>query len=131
MQQTNSDPQTTPEAEDTVSHRSRSFSKTQDNVTITSNANRRSSFFRAPSSDIPRILGSNDATSEWVTDSGGRRSSDAGTNLIEKEREYKDERPVDALGIVKRGSVRKRLSMLKLGKKSAKGNGTMVSVHEE
>ncbi|KAK1544818.1 SH3 domain-containing protein [Colletotrichum paranaense] len=131
LQQTPSDPQTTPEAEDTVSHRSRSFSKTQDNVTITSNANRRSSFFRAPSSDIPRVLGSNDATSEWVTDSGGRRSSDAGTNLTEKEREYKDERPVDALGIVKRGSVRKRLSMLKLGKKSAKGNGTMVSVHEE
>ncbi|KAK6225691.1 SH3 domain-containing protein [Colletotrichum tabaci] len=125
LQQTNGDaPSANGEAEDNVSQRSRSFSKSQDNP------NRRS-FFRAPSTDAPRILGSNDATSEWVTDSGGRQSSDAGINLTEKEREYRDERPVEDVGIVKRGSVRKRFSMLKLGKKSNKSSGAMGSVHEE
>lgn len=124
LQQTNGDAHVNGDIDETVNNRSRSFSRTQDH------ANRRS-FFRAPSSDAPRILGSNDATSEWVTDSGGRQSSDAGTNLMEKEREYRDERPTESPGIVKRGSVRKRLSMLKLGKKSHKGSAAMGSVHEE
>ncbi|KAF6817843.1 sh3 domain containing protein [Colletotrichum sojae] len=124
LQQTGSDTQTNGDADDTASHRSRSFSKPQENT------NRRS-IFRAPSSDVPRNMGSNDATSEWVTDSGGRQSSDTGTHLTEKEREYRDERPAETPGIAKRGSVRKRLSMLKLGKKSGKAEGIMGSVHEE
>ncbi|KAK2758869.1 sh3 domain containing protein [Colletotrichum kahawae] len=123
LQQTNGDVHVNGEIDDTVSSRSRSFSKTQETN------NRRTSFFRAPSTE-PRIMTVNDATSEWVTDSGGRQSSDMGTNLAEKEREYRDERPAEPLGIVKRGSVRKRLSMLKLGKKSNKA-GAMGSVHEE
>ncbi|EQB51066.1 SH3 domain-containing protein [Colletotrichum gloeosporioides Cg-14] len=123
LQQTNGDVHVNGEVDDTVSSRSRSFSKTQETQ------NRRTSFFRAPSTE-PRIMTVNDATSEWVTDSGGRQSSDMGTNLTEKEREYRDERPAEPLGIVKRGSVRKRLSMLKLGKKSNKA-GAMGSVHEE
>lgn len=123
LQQTNGDAHVNGEVDDTVSSRSRSFSKTQETQ------NRRTSFFRAPSTE-PRIMTVNDATSEWVTDSGGRQSSDMGTNLTEKEREYRDERPAEPLGIVKRGSVRKRLSMLKLGKKSNKA-GAMGSVHEE
>lgn len=121
QQQANSDTHTNGEADDTDGSRSRSFSKTQEN-------NRRS-FFRARSTE-PRILGGNDVTSEWVTDSGGRQSSDMGTSLTEKEREYRDERPPEAPGMVKRGSVRKRLSMLKLGKKSNRGIA-MGSVHEE
>ncbi|KAE9568380.1 hypothetical protein CGMCC3_g15459 [Colletotrichum fructicola] len=123
LQQINGDAHVNGEVDDTVSSRSRSFSKTQETQ------NRRTSFFRAPSTE-PRIMTVNDATSEWVTDSGGRQSSDMGTNLTEKEREYRDERPAELLGIVKRGSVRKRLSMLKLGKKSNKA-GAMGSVHEE
>lgn len=38
---------------------------------------------------------------------------------------------VDGPGVVKMGSVRKRLSMLKLGKKSSKASGIMVAVDEE
>ncbi|OLN87309.1 Dedicator of cytokinesis protein 1 [Colletotrichum chlorophyti] len=112
------------DTDDTVSHRSRSFSKSQDNP------NRRS-FFRAPSTDAQRNLGSKDATSEWVTDSGGRISSDVNTQVTEKDRASKEERPADTFGIVKRTSVRKRFSMLKIGKKSGKSNGVMGSVHEE
>lgn len=37
----------------------------------------------------------------------------------------------DGAGVVKMGSVRKRLSMLKLGKKSSKASGIMVAVDEE
>ncbi|KZL82565.1 sh3 domain-containing protein [Colletotrichum incanum] len=124
LQQTISDTPVSGDSEDNGSQRSRSFSRTQDNPS-------RRSFFRAPSTDAPRILGSNDATSEWVTDSGGRQSLDAGMNLTEKEREYRDERLTESPGIAKRGSVRKRLSLLKLGKKSNKNGSAMGSVHEE
>ena len=73
--------------------------------------------------------GANDA-SDWVTDSaaGGRESSDLGLG-------EKDGGPGgfagSGTGSVRMGSVRKRLSLLKLGKKSSKGNGVMGSLDEE
>ncbi|KAL0941360.1 sh3 domain containing protein [Colletotrichum truncatum] len=126
QQQTNGDTHVNGDADETVSNRSRSFSKTQEN------GNRRS-FFRTTTAtpDAQRTTGGNDATSEWVTDSGGRQSSDLGVSYSEKERQYSDDRSVESPGVVKRGSVRKRLSLLKLGKKSNKGAGAMGSVHEE
>ncbi|TDZ27951.1 Dedicator of cytokinesis protein 1 [Colletotrichum spinosum] len=114
------------DVDDSTSNRSRSFSRTQENPNP-----KRHSFFRAPSAEPPRTLAVNDATSEWVTDSGGRRSSDTGTHMTEKENEYREEKSLEGAGIVKRASVRKRLSLLKLGKKSNKSSGVMGSVHEE
>ncbi|KAK1996784.1 SH3 domain-containing protein [Colletotrichum falcatum] len=124
QQHTNSSSPVSGDAEDTSSQHSRSFSRAQETSS-------RLSFFRAPSTDGGRINGSIDAASEWVTDSGGRQSSDAGFHLTEKEREYRDERLSDDAIVVKRSSVRKRLSLLKLTKKSQKSGGTMGSVHEE
>ncbi|KDN60659.1 putative SH3 domain-containing protein [Colletotrichum sublineola] len=124
QQTTNSSSPINGEPEDTVSQHSRSVSRAQDTSS-------RLSFFRAPSTDGGRINGSIDAGSEWVTDSGGRQSSDIGFNLTEKEREYRDERLSDDPIVVKRSSVRKRLSLLKLGKKSKQNGGVMGSVHEE
>ncbi|TPX08866.1 uncharacterized protein E0L32_009684 [Thyridium curvatum] len=88
------------------------------------NPNRRS-FFRAHSHDkAPNTSGSmtngHDSSGgtggDWVTDSGGRQSSD-----VDRDRH-------DSSAI---GSVRKRLSMLKLGKKTSRGNVLMGSLDEE
>ncbi|KAK2020532.1 SH3 domain-containing protein [Colletotrichum zoysiae] len=125
QQQTTSNSSASGDAEDAASSQnSRSVSRAQETSS-------RLSFFRAPSSDGARVNGSIDAASEWVTDSGGRESSDAGFNLTEKEREYRDERLADDPIVIKRSSVRKRLSLLKLTKKSHKNGGLMGSVHEE
>jgi dedicator of cytokinesis protein 3 len=63
-----------------------------------------------------------------ATAPGGRRkSSDLSRTLSSKE----NSDPNAAGGERKVGNVRKRLSMLKLGKKSSKGSGLMGSLDEE
>ncbi|KAG9246481.1 hypothetical protein BJ878DRAFT_540274 [Calycina marina] len=70
----------------------------------------------------------------WVTSSDLTRSNtrDAGS-MKDGRRSSSSQRPEDGvLGVLKKGgSVRKRLSMLKLGKKSSKGNVFVGSVAEE
>ena len=101
------------------------------------NPNRRS-FFRAHSNDNrqPPIngLGSTDMSgangTEWLTDAGLRESSDGLTLEKDKENAF----ALNGLAAPSRvGSVRKRLSLLKIGgtKKQPKGNGTMGSLDEE
>ncbi|CAK7219458.1 Deoxycytidine kinase 1 [Sporothrix curviconia] len=80
--------------------------------------------------------------SEWVAELTSRKSSDLSS--MDRKRSMSSTggaaapgdsnghaNAADAGGIAKMGSVRKRLSMLKLGKKSSKGNGLMVAVDEE
>ncbi|CAK7215919.1 Deoxycytidine kinase 1 [Sporothrix bragantina] len=78
--------------------------------------------------------------SEWVAELTSRKSSDLSSMDRKKSMssaggavhgDSNGHGEVDAGGIAKMGSVRKRLSMLKLGKKSSKGNGLMVAVDEE
>ena len=76
---------------------------------------------------------------EWVAELGLRKSMDVGSSERKKSSasdnwmgEGSDaDTGGGGGGIVKMGSVRKRLSMLKLGKKSSKANGLMMSVDEE
>ncbi|KAK1754419.1 putative dedicator of cytokinesis protein 1 [Echria macrotheca] len=112
--------------------RSRSLSK--------ENANRRS-FFRAhgPSDNnqqsttlngtemSPAIAGGprpDISGMDWVSDSAPSGDSHA----LEKEKSHSDHSGTNMLHV---GSVRKRLSILRLGKKSSKGNGLMGSLDEE
>lgn len=62
-----------------------------------------------------------------------RRASSVGKQSLDRAslKSSKEFEQADDLGIVKRSSVRKRLSLLKLGKKSAKATGTMRSLDEE
>ncbi|CAK7206849.1 Deoxycytidine kinase 1 [Sporothrix eucalyptigena] len=76
--------------------------------------------------------------SEWVAELTSRKSSDLSSMDRKKSFSSTGETghgdgngDVDGGGIAKMGSVRKRLSMLKLGKKSSKANGLMVAVDEE
>ncbi|CAK7268918.1 Deoxycytidine kinase 1 [Sporothrix epigloea] len=83
---------------------------------------------------------SKSGASEWVAELGVRKSSDlsladrkkghsgAGVTLHSDSNGHGD---ADGGGVIKMGSVRKRLSMLKLGKKSSKGSGLMVALDEE
>lgn len=115
----------------------------------------RRSFFRVPSHEPPRPTGygvsvsasngtisngpitrSNTEGSDWVTDSGGvsRGSYDthglsSGTPVdsVEKERESF----VNGGTPPKLGGVKKRLSLLRLGKRTGKGNGMMGALNEE
>ena len=92
------------------------------------NSAHRRSFFRSHGSDSQLPNGhTNHESSDWATDSGGRASTDTGTGVTEKESGVVGERP----GVVKMGSVRKRLSMLKLGKKNSKASEAMGSLDEE
>lgn len=116
----------------------------------------RRSFFRVASHEPPKPTGygvsvsasngtisngpitrSNTEGSDWVTDSGGvsRGSYDkhgllSGTPVesIEKEREgFADAGPPPP----KVGGVKKRLSLLRLGKRTVKSNGVMGALNEE
>ncbi|ROT42397.1 SH3 domain-containing protein [Sodiomyces alkalinus F11] len=115
--QTNGDRSGTHEKGETFSDRSKSMDKDQ---------GARRSFFRSPANGPAEAEGT-----EWViTDSGGRQSSDVRSSTADKEN---DERPPSSggNGMARMGSVRKRFSMLRLGKKSSRGNVLMGSVDEE
>ena len=106
-----------------ASSHGRSMSRDKDNTattTATTTAQRRTSFFRAPPGDLNRT-----GTGDQSHYSEGRRPSEASG---------RGEQGSDAggggPGLTKRGSVRKRLSMLKLGKKSSKA-ALMGSLDEE
>jgi dedicator of cytokinesis protein 3 len=119
-QQTNGEPQPLNGDIETASTRSRSLSK--DNL-------HRRSFFRSHSQDVVAQPPNGNDTSDWVTDSGGRESTE--TSIAEKLARNGEKMQQDQPGVVKMGSVRKRLSLLKLGKKNSKGGGVMNSVDEE
>jgi dedicator of cytokinesis protein 3 len=71
-----------------------------------------------------------DQSMDWVTDSGlPRDSSDA--TALEKEKSFPDHGSSGASGMLHMGGVKKRLSILRLGKKNSKGSGVMGSVDEE
>ncbi|POR37856.1 Putative dock180 protein [Tolypocladium paradoxum] len=114
------EPEPTPETErvnggtDAESTHRRSLSK---------DTGRRQSIFRSQSI----YEGQNDNGA-----SQGRRNSSTGKESLDKG-PMKDAKTADleGPGIVKRGSVRKRFSMLKLGKKSSKTGGVMGSLNEE
>jgi dedicator of cytokinesis protein 3 len=113
------------EDNDTTSNGSRTMAK--------DNPNRRS-FFRSHSAEANQnqrnTANTNDA-SEWVTDSG-RDSYDTGGYTDKDVRESQGGFSKESGGGATRmGSVRKRLSLLKLGKKNSKGNGVMGSLDEE
>ncbi|KAG7120163.1 hypothetical protein HYQ44_004659 [Verticillium longisporum] len=123
---------------DSASVRSKSFDKDH-------SSNRRS-ILRSNGSDAPVLPSLPPVdTGDWITDSGGRRSSDlrtlslsrtgTGSGKVERHEERSQASVSSggnqALGLVKMGSVRKRFSMLKLGKKSSRGNGLMGAVDEE
>lgn len=66
------------------------------------------------------------------TSAQSRRSSSVSRQSLDRSSVRSDkEFEAEGLGIVKRGSVRKRFSMLKLGKKSSKTGSAMRSVDEE
>ncbi|OAA57606.1 sh3 domain containing protein [Niveomyces insectorum RCEF 264] len=85
------------------------------------------------------------STSDWVAEMGLRKSSDlsaldrkqssgSGASMMSGGNgngNGVDGVVVDAAGAAKMGSVRKRLSMLKLGKKASRINGPMVALDEE
>lgn len=98
-----------------ISSHGRNMSKDKDT------AHRRTSFFRAPPAGDLRRAGTGDQSHHSYSE--GRRPSEASG---------RDEQASDGggAGLTKRGSVRKRLSMLKLGKKSSKA-ALMGSLDEE
>lgn len=70
---------------------------------------------------------------DWVTDSGGPRESSGVSGMPDKERVLSDQSSGGGGpgGMLNVGSVRKRLSLLRLGKKTSKGSGLMGSLDEE
>ncbi|KAK0639107.1 hypothetical protein B0T16DRAFT_394897 [Cercophora newfieldiana] len=129
--------------EDEASAISRSRSIGKEN----SNGNRRS-FFRGHSSSENNAVGPRsggystngaemspatvgggrmDQSMDWVTDSGNARES---TDATAVDKTLSDQGGTVG-GIQSLSSVRKRLSILRLGKKSSKGNGLMGSLDEE
>ncbi|EGY15958.1 hypothetical protein VD0002_g6830 [Verticillium dahliae] len=121
---------------DSASVRSKNFDKDH-------SSNRRS-ILRSNDSDAPVLPSLPPAdTGDWMTDSGGRRSSDlrtlsrtgTGSGTVERHEERSQASVSSggnqAPGLAKMGSVRKRFSMLKLGKKSSRSNGLMGAVDEE
>ncbi|KAK3387312.1 hypothetical protein B0H63DRAFT_541581 [Podospora didyma] len=107
------------------------------------NPNRRSFFRSTPSSSDhtrPSVqINGGDASGDWVTDSGEPRESlDPDTSAsVSLEREKAAAAAATAAAMVDHHSsggmlnVRKRLSILRLGKKSSRGNGLMTSLDEE
>ena len=122
--------------EDTTSHPDSDMSLSHTRNLSKDNPNRRS-FFRAHANDNrqPPIngLGPTDMSgangAEWLTDAGLRESSDGLTLEKDKENAFS----LNGFPAPSRvGSVRKRLSLLKIGgTKKPKGNGTMGSLDEE
>lgn len=96
---------------ETASNLSRSLSRSQ-----SKEQNRRHSFFRAQSHD------------EKHPESPGGLSS---RGSFDQQFGGGNERAVENKIPSKKGSVRKRFSMLKLGRKGSKGNGMMGSLDEE
>lgn len=118
-----------PTEEESNLSRSRSVSK--------DNPNRRS-FFRAHApSESTRSNGTEMSPAvpggprpdvsgvDWVSDLAPRESGDP--NALDKEKSQSDH----SGGMLHVGNVRKRLSILRLGKKSSRGNGGMGSLDEE
>lgn len=132
--QTNGDHQVNGDAESATSGHSRG----KDNPN-------RLSFFRSHSSAEPKVESSNTAGKhhEVVVEHAlpgnktaaaapvRRKSSDISRTLSGKENSDPNMASDHAGGGRKVGNVRKRLSMLKLGKKSSKGSGLMGSLDEE
>ncbi|KAJ2896312.1 putative sh3 domain-containing protein [Zalerion maritima] len=131
---TNGHVEHSPDSDSATGNRRRSQSK--DN-------NHRRSFFRTHTSDTART-GRSDKTNGTTTDDWAKETEERLTERLARTSidtgatlEKKDSVGVASLdavgGAVKRGtgSVRKRLSMLKLGKKTSKGSGLMGSVDEE
>lgn len=86
----------------------------------TSKETTRQSFFRSPSIDANR------------SDTSGERRGSSATGRESLDKVSIDERtPEKDSNVIKMGSVRKRLSLLKLGMKSGKSAGVMGSVDEE
>ncbi|PKS11782.1 hypothetical protein jhhlp_001075 [Lomentospora prolificans] len=103
--------------------RSRSASRGSGNNNVTQN-NRRS-FFGSHPIKVPSVTqitngNGNDNGGDWVTESVGRSSLDIGDKDGDK-----------GVGIHKMGSVRRRLSLLKLGKKGSSRPVAMGSLDEE
>lgn len=96
---------------ETASNLSRSLSRSQ-----SKEQNRRHSFFRAQSHD------------EQHPESPGGFSS---RGSFDQQFGGSNEKAVENKIPSKKGSVRKRFSMLKLGRKGSKGNGMMGSLDEE
>lgn len=103
------------------------------------NPNRRS-FFRVTSAEAKVDTGSSGHRHEWSaetpvsgTTAPGRQSSDISTtqNSRESRNPGLTSTAPEQTGGARMGNVRKRLSMLKLGKKSSKGSGLMGSLDEE
>ena len=101
-----------------ASSHGRSMSKDKDT------AHRRTSFFRAPPAGDLRRAGTGDQSHHSYTE--GRRPSEASG----RDEQASDGGGGGGAGLIKRGSVRKRLSLLKLGKKSSKA-ALMGSLDEE
>lgn len=98
----------------------------------------RRSFFRTHASDATHSLGVNGSIDDlWAKETKERLTerprSSIDTSATLERKESVSNASLDSLqGPAKRGgSVRKRLSLLKLGKKSSKGSGLMGSVDEE
>lgn len=115
---TNGDHAVEPE---TASVRSQSIEKDRSN---------RRSVLRTQGSDGGPLHAINTDNSEWMTDSGERGSSEARGQTSDREHEDRS-MSMNGHGTARLGSVRKRLSMLKLGKKSSRERGLMKSVDEE
>lgn len=81
-----------------------------------------------------QLTRSNTEVTDWVTDSGGgsrgsyetRMLSGTPVDSIDKERQS-----TDVVGTPKLGGVKRRLSMLKLGTRKGRNNGTMGALNEE
>lgn len=117
-------PTTTHEDGEALNGRTKSMDKDQSS---------RRSFFRGPAVDATSPNGDGTAEaegSEWVTESRGRQSSDMRSGDADREND-EQAHSGGGNGLAKKGSVRKRFSMLRLGKKTSRGNVLMGSVDEE
>ncbi|KAK7747921.1 Deoxycytidine kinase 1 [Cytospora paraplurivora] len=72
-------------------------------------------------------------TSEWMTDSGSHASHDtpAHAGMPVDSLETKERESMGGVGTPRLGGMKKRLSMLRLGKKTGRGNGDMGALDEE
>ncbi|KAK3320552.1 hypothetical protein B0T19DRAFT_361212 [Cercophora scortea] len=125
-----------------TSSRSRSHSKDAANRSLSKEASNRRSFFRtthSTASDRPSVqvngadMSGGASGMDWVTDSGGPRES-TDNSAIEREKAAMALSGPDhggSGGMLHVGNVRKRLSILRLGKKSSKAGGLMTSLDEE
>ena len=108
--------------------RSRSHSK--------ETSRRRSGLFRTHTNETGHSLHNSKTNNGEEYDNSWAKETEEGftgaANHLERK-ESAGQRSVESTGgaMRRRGSVRKRLSLLKLGKKPSKGNGLMGSVYEE